>query len=155
MRPVSVNGRRSFFSETFLLPNLYNANKLPDLYLVVLSQPVLEIHMISCLSAAPQGRKSKGANCAALVCGGSRERSCCLPAVFRTAAIFCLSACFACPFLYLILSCLALPGSFLVLPYTSCPLFVPVCFLIFDLSDPMFFLPAGIACICRLLLFLV
>lgn len=127
MRPVSGNGRRSFFAETFLLPNPYNANKLPDLYLVVLSQPVLEIHMISCLSAAPQGRKSKGANCAALVCGGSWERSCCLPAVFRTAAIFFL------PLLVLsgILYCLV-PARFL--PYTSCPLSVPVCFLVFARS---------------------
>ena len=88
MRPVSGNGRRSFFAETFLLPNPYNANKLPDLYLVILSQPVLEIHMISRYPAAPQGRKRKGEVCAVLECGGSWELdgswegSCCLSAVF-------------------------------------------------------------------------
>ena len=136
MRPVSGNGRRSFFAETFLLPNLYNANKLPDLYLVVLSQPVLEIHLLSCLSAAPQGRKSKGVVCAALVCGGSWERSCCRFAFIRTAAIFCLFACL-CTSLAGILYCLALPGTFLVLPVRC------------------LFLPAGIACSCHLPLFLV
>lgn len=131
-------------AETFLLPNLCNANKLPDLYLVILSQLVLEIHMISCLSAAPQGRKRKGANCAALVYGGSRERSCCLPAVFRAAAISCLPA-FAC-------LCLSFPVSYIVLyclvpSFTSCPLSVPVCFLIFELLGPVLDLPACWDCL--------
>ena len=132
MRPVSGNGRRSFFAETFLLPNPYNANKLPDLYLVILSQPVLEIHMISCYPAAPQGRKRNSVVCAVLECGGSREGSCCLSAVFRTAATFCLPA-FACPLWYLILSCLAR-----YLPCASCPVSVSACFLVFDLSVPIF-----------------
>ena len=138
MRPVSGNGRRSFFAETFLLPNPYNANKLPDLYLVILSQPVLEIHMISCYPAAPQGRKRKGEVCAVLECGGSREGSCCLSAVFGLL-----------PFSFVY--CLFLPDTFLILPVRC--LSLPACFLVFDLSDPMFFLTAGIAC--RLLLFLV
>lgn len=133
MRPVSRNGRRSFFAETFLLPNPYNANKLPDLYLVILSQPVLEIHMISCYPAAPQGRKRKGANCAVLECGGSWERFCCLPAVFRTAAIFCLSA-FAC-------LCLSFPVSYIVLP---CP--VPSLYFLSVVCSCLLGLPAAAAC---------
>ena len=107
MRPVSGNGRRSFFAETFLLPNPYNANKLPDLYLVILSQPVLEIHMISCYPAAPQGRKRKGEVCAVLECGGSWELGgILLPfCSFRTAAIF--------------FRVLLVPARYL--PYTFCP----------------------------------
>lgn len=141
MRPVSGNGRRSFFAETYLLPNLYNANKLPDLYLVVLSQPVLNIHMISCLSAAPQGRKRKGAVCAVLVCGGSREKlgEILLPSCSFSDCCHFLPFCLCLSLLVLscILYCLALPGSFLVFPVRC------------------LFLPAGIACICRLPLFLV
>lgn len=119
-----------FFAETFLLPNPYNANKLPDLYLVILSQPVLEIHMISCYPAAPQGRKRKGANCAALVCGGSREKAGRDPAAFLQFSDCChfLSFClplpvFACPLWYLILSCLAryLPCTSLYFLSVVCP----------------------------------
>lgn len=140
MRPVSGNGRRSFFAETFLLPNPYNANKLPDLYLVILSQPVLEIHMISRYPAAPQGRKRKGANCAARVCGGSWELGeILLPSCSFSDCCHFLPFCLCLSLLVLscILYCLALPGSFLVFPVR--------CLL----------LPAGIACSCRLLLFLV
>ena len=136
MRPVSGNGRRSFFAETFLLPNPYNANKLPDLYLVILSQPVLEIHMISCYPAAPQGRKKKGVVCAVLECGGSWEGSCCLSAVF---GLLPLSA-----FLPLLVLCGILYCLARYLPCASCPLSVPACFLVFDLSVPIFFLPLGL-----------
>lgn len=135
MRPVSGNGRRSFFAETFLLPNPYNANKLPDLYLVILSQPVLEIHMISCYPAAPQGRKRKGANCAVRVCGGSWELGgILLPfCSFRTAAISCLPA-FAC-------LCLSFPVSYIVLP---CP--VPSLYFLSVVCSCLLGLPAAAAC---------
>lgn len=139
MRPVSGNGRRSFFAETFLLPNLYNANKLPDLYLVILSQPVLNIHMLSCCPAGAEekGCKLRGAG-VWWELGAGRDSAAFLQffGLLPFSAFLPLPV-FACPFLYLILSCLALPGSFLVFPVRC------------------LFLPAGIACSCRLLLFLV
>lgn len=145
MRPVSGNGRRSFF----LQKHFYNQTYTTQTNFQICTL-LSYLSLLSCLSAAPQGRKSKGAVCAALVCGGSRERSCCLSAVFRTAATFCLLA-FACPLRYLILSCLAR-----YLPCASCPVSAPACFLVFELPGRfLIFLTAGIVCICRLLLFLV
>lgn len=146
MRPVSGNGRRSFFAETFLLPNLYNANKLPDLYLVVLSQPVLEIHMISCYPAAPQGRKRKCVVCAALVCGGSREKAGRDPAAFLQFFGLLPFSVFLPAFACL---CLSFVVSYIVLP---CP--VPSLYFLI-LPVRCLSLSAGIACSCRLPLFLV
>lgn len=138
MRPASVSGYRSFLQKHFYYQTHINANKLPDLYLVILSQPVLEIHMISCYPAAPQGRKRKGANCAARVCGGSWELGeILLPSCsFSDCCHFLPLPVFACPFLYLILSCLAR-----FLPCTSCPLFVPACWDCLQLP------PASFSCL--------
>jgi len=64
---------------------------------------------------------------------GSWERFCCLPAVFRTAAIFCLSA-FAC-------LCLSFPVSYIVLP---CP--VPSLYFLSVVCYCLLGLPAAAAC---------
>lgn len=135
MRPASVSGYRSFLQKHFYYQTHINANKLPDLYLVILSQPVLEIHMISCYPAAPQGRKRKGANCAARVCGGSWELG-----AGRDSAAFLqffgllpLSA-FAC-------LCLSFPVSYIVLP---CP--VPSLYFLSVVCSCLLGLPAAAAC---------
>lgn len=138
MRPVSGNGRRSFFAETFLLPNLYNANKLPDLYLVILSQPVLNIHMLSCCPAGAEekGCKLRGAG-VWWELGAGRDSAAFLQffGLLPFSAFLPLPV-FACPFLYLILSCLAR-----FLPCISCPLFVPACWDCLQLP------PASFSCL--------
>lgn len=128
MRPVSGNGRRSFF----LQKHFYYQTHITQTNFQICTL-LSYLSLLSCLSAAPQGRKRKGANCAARVCGGSWERFCCLPAVFRTAAIFCLSA-FAC-------LCLSFPVSYIVLP---CP--VPSLYFLSVVCSCLLGLPAAAAC---------
>lgn len=137
MRPVSGNGRRSFLQKHFY----YQTHITQTNFQICTLLSYLSLFLIfTCYPAAPQGRKRKGANCAARVCGGSWELGeILLPSCSFSDCCHFLPFCLCLSLLVLscILYCLALPGSFLVFPVRC------------------LFLPAGIACSCRLLLFLV
>lgn len=148
MRPVSGNGRRSFlrkhiYYQTYTTQTNFQICTLLSylsLFLIFACYPAFLLPR-----RGGRGRKGKGVVCAVPVCGGSREGSCCLSVVFRTAACFCRTLHVLSGVLYLsyiVLPCPVPSLYFLILPVRCVSL--PV-FLYLSESAPDGFLTAGTA----------